>query len=73
MNASRCGQRLREVRERRGESKRHVAREIGCSYNAVCSWEYGIRIPSDDMKIRLANHYGTSVEALFFTERYHLE
>ena len=73
MNAKKTAQRLREVREKHGETKRYLARELGCSYNAVCSWEYGIRIPSDDMKIRLANHYGTSVESLFFTDRYHLK
>ena len=52
-------------------TKRFMADALEVSYNSVCSWEYGTRIPGDEMKIRIANLFGVSVESIFYASEYH--
>lgn len=53
----------------RGDRKREtVAQENGISTSALQMYENGQRIPRDEIKVRLARYYGTSIEELFFTE-----
>lgn len=66
MNKTEIGNRLRELREKRGQSKRFVARQLGISYSALCSYEYGERIPGDEVKIKLSGFYGVPIEQLFY-------
>ena len=65
MDAQKFGAILHELRENAGQSKAFLARKIGCSYSAVCSWEYGQRVPSDRMKKKLAEHFKVSVDIFF--------
>lgn len=51
----------------RGNKKREdVARDIGISLSAIAMYETGARVPRDEIKIKLANYYGVSVQQLFF-------
>ena len=51
----------------RGErSRERVAADIGVSVSAISMYENGERIPRDEVKIRIANYYNTSVEAIFY-------
>lgn len=59
------GERLRELRG--DKTIRQVASDIGISYSTIAMYENGHRVPKDEIKRTLANYYGTSVEALFFT------
>ena len=43
-----------------------VAKAVGISVSALSMYENGERIPRDEIKKRLADYYGTSVEAIFF-------
>ena len=71
MDARKIGQRLKELRENRGQSKRFVAKTVGIPYRTYCSYEYSERIPNDENKIKLAAHFEQTVESIFFAERYH--
>lgn len=52
----------------RGEkSREQVAVDLGISYSAIVSYETGERIPRDEIKIKLANYYNTTVETIFFS------
>ena len=52
----------------RGEKRRdEVASAVGISLSAIAMYENGDRIPRDEIKIRLADFYGTSVQELFFS------
>lgn len=52
----------------RGDRRREdVAAAVGVSLSAVAMYENGERIPRDEIKIRLATYYGTTVQELFFT------
>ena len=47
-------------------SKRFVARQLGISYSALCSYEYGERNPSDEVKVKLSEFYDVPIGQLFF-------
>ncbi|MCY9593758.1 XRE family transcriptional regulator [Paenibacillus chitinolyticus] len=48
-----------------------VAKEVGISLSALQMYENGQRIPRDDIKVRIANYYKVSVEAIFFDTKPH--
>ena len=49
----------------RGErSQEEVAKALGISISALSMYEQGNRIPRDEVKIRMAEYYGISIEAL---------
>lgn len=53
-------------RLRGNRSKEEVARAIGISVRALESYERGERIPKDEVKVRIANYYGRTVQYIFF-------
>ncbi|MGO5490377.1 helix-turn-helix transcriptional regulator [Acidaminococcus sp. HCP3S3_H5] len=58
------GERLRKLR---GEIDRStVAQGCGISVSAVSMYENGIRVPRDEIKVRLAKFYGKTVESIFY-------
>ena len=67
MDAKKIGQKLAELRKTSRLTKRQVSKDLCCSYQAICAWEYGARVPNDEWKQKLANYYGASVEAIFYT------
>lgn len=71
MNGNEIGERIAALRKQFGMSKRAMAEMLQVSYSAACSWEYGLRVPSDEMKVKIANLFGTSVEAIFYSGKYH--
>ena len=66
MDAKKIGKRIRELR---GEtSAPELAKAIGSSVSAIFMYESGERIPRDEVKIKLARHFGVSIESLFFAD-----
>lgn len=61
------GERLKKLRG--DKTVRQVAADLGLSYSALSMYECGQRTPKDNIKIMLADYYGTSVEDLFFTAK----
>lgn len=68
MDKVKIGQRLAELRKQNGKSAVEVAAAVNISQSALCQYETGARVPRDDIKIRLAKHYGVPVETIFFTD-----
>ena len=60
------GQRLKALRGSR--SLEDVANALEVTPMAVSLWERGERMPSDDMKVKIAAYYKKSVMALFFRD-----
>ena len=60
------GQRLKTLRGSR--SLEDVANALEVTSMAVSLWERGERMPSDDMKVKIAAYYKKSVMALFFRD-----
>lgn len=52
----------------RGDEKREeVARAVGISVSAIAMYENGARIPRDEIKVKLADYYNTTVQDLFYS------
>jgi transcriptional regulator with XRE-family HTH domain len=60
------GERLKRLRGSR--TLADVATALGVTEMAVSLWERGERMPSDDMKVKIANYYRRSVTTLFFKD-----
>ena len=58
----------RLVLARGEESRQSVCDAIGISRSALQMYETGKRIPRDSIKIRLARHYQTTVQDLFYPD-----
>lgn len=58
------GKRLVELRG--DHTQAEIAAEIGISVSALSMYECGERIPRDEIKVRLADFYGKSVQSIFF-------
>ena len=61
----------RLVKKRGDRSRETVALAVGVSVSAIAMYETGARIPRDQVKIRLADYYGTTVQELFFNQKCH--
>lgn len=60
------GQRLRNLRG--DKTLDEVAKALGVTSMAVSLWERGERIPNDDIKIKIAAYYKSSVTDIFFAD-----
>ena len=60
------GVRLRKLRGDR--SREEVAMAVGVTAQAISNYEIGIRTPSDDIKCKLANFFGKTVQEIFFDD-----
>lgn len=58
------GEKLRLLRG--DKSADEIAKAVGISVSAVGMYEREERIPRDDIKIRLAEYFETTVQAIFF-------
>ena len=56
-------EKLIELRGNR--SREEVAKALGISVSALSMYEQGNRIPRDEIKIRMAEYYNISLDALF--------
>ena len=66
MNREEIGKRLRTLRGSR--SLEDVSKALGVTPMAVSLWERGERIPSDDLKIKIAAYYKRSVTFIFYAD-----
>lgn len=58
------GKILRELRGIRTGTG--VAKELGISYSMLTKMEYGLKVPGDELKHRIANYYQFPMEEIFF-------
>lgn len=56
----------RLIQARGNRRREDVANAVGISVSAIAMYENGERVPRDEIKIRLADYYKTTVQALFF-------
>lgn len=66
MDRKEKGATLKKLRTQKGMSLVDVANVIGISPSAMSMYETGERIPRDEIKIKLADFYKTTVQKLFF-------
>lgn len=44
-----------------------VAKALDITPSALSNYENAIRLPRDEVKARIANYYGETIESIFFT------
>lgn len=64
MKKKEIGERLRNLRGSRKQEE--VALAVDISVSALTKYERGDRIPGDEVKLRLAQYYGKTVQEIFF-------
>ena len=64
MDDKRIGNKLISLRG--SKTQEEVAKAIGVSIAAIGMYERGERIPRDEIKIKLASYYDTTVQSIFF-------
>lgn len=52
---------------RGSQPREKVASDLNISISALQMYENGQRIPKDEIKVRIANYYKTTVQDIFFT------
>ncbi len=57
---------IRQLREARGWSRRVLAGRLGVATATVANWERGSKLPLPRTRMRLADLFGVSVEAIAF-------
>ena len=60
---------IRRARERKGLTQRHLAELLGMDGQTVGSWERGTRFPHVEVRAKLSEVLGTSLEDLGLQER----
>lgn len=61
------GMKLKALRERTRKSQQQVADDLNITKSALAMYERDNRVPRDEIKVRIANYYGESVQSIFFT------
>ncbi len=57
-------QRLRELRQNLGKKQKDIASELNLSVQVYCNYENGLREPSFDTLIRIADYFKVTVDYL---------
>lgn len=57
---------LRRLRRDRGETQEELADALGVTASSIGMYETGERIPRDEVKIKIAQHFNLSVGDIFF-------
>lgn len=64
MNNMEAGAKMRQLR---GDTPaKQIADAIGISESALLMYERGERNPRDDIKVKIANHYGVGIGDIFY-------
>ena len=71
LDAVQIGNRIKGLRESRKETMMDLSRAIGTSESAIGMYESGQRVPRDEIKIRIAEHFTVPVESIFFPRTQH--
>lgn len=67
MNAEVIGEKIKNLREKNNISRENFANAVEISQSALSMYENGQRIPRDEVRLRIARFFNTSIEELFFT------
>lgn len=71
MNNKLIGSILVSLRQEKGKTTVEAARDLGITTSALSNYENGIRIPRDNIKIRIADYYDKPIASIFYTQNAH--
>jgi Predicted transcriptional regulators len=59
-------EKLIELRNKSGKTQAEVSEDLNISQSCLGNYEAGIRVPKDEMKVKIADYYGLTVQEIFF-------
>lgn len=65
-----CGVILKKLRGEK--TQEYIANELGITKSAWAMYERNERVPRDEIKIRIADYFGMSVQEIFFGHNEHI-
>jgi len=66
MMKNKIGEKIMKLRLKMNLSQRELAERVGVSASAIAMYEANERVPRDEVKVRLAHFFDTTVQSLFF-------
>ena len=60
-------ERLKMLREKKGKTQAEMAEIINVSQSSYNQYEAGLKVPRDDVKVRIAEYFGKTVQYIFFS------
>ena len=66
MNREFIAERLKKLRNAKGETQAETAFACGVTPSAYAMYETGDRMPRDEVKVKIAQHFERSVAFIFF-------
>ena len=72
MKQRRCKRKMQnlyliELREQRGLNQAQLAEKLSISPSSVSTYEQGVKVPRDELKVKIAEFVGVSVLDLFYS------
>lgn len=61
------GMKLKALRAGKKKTQQEAADDLEITKSALAMYEKDKRIPRDEIKVRIAEYYGESIESLFFS------
>lgn len=67
INAKAIGLKIKNLRESNNLTQEEFCKKVDITQSALSNYENGLRIPRDEVKLRIARCFDTSIEAIFYT------
>ena len=67
------GEKLATLRNDRNLTQKELGIEVGVSTASIAMYELDERVPRDEIKKRIANFFGKTVQEIFFYSNVHLK
>lgn len=61
------GTKLRALRAQKKKTQQQAANDLGITKSALAMYERDSRTPRDEVKVRIADYYGETVQSIFFS------
>ena len=67
INAKTIGSKIKNLRESHNLTQEEFCKKVDITQSALSNYENGLRIPRDEVKLRIARCFDTSIEAIFYS------
>jgi len=67
INAKAIGLKIKNLRESNNLTQEEFCKKVDITQSALSNYENGLRIPRDEVKLRIARCFDTSIEAIFYS------
>lgn len=67
MDRKAMAERLKALRKGSGKTQAEMAEILNISNSAYNQYEKGLKVPRDDVKIRIAEYFNQTVQSIFFS------